>query len=139
MTTTSPDLPPFRESDLEERFVRGHGPGGQNVNKVATTVQLWFDIGGSQLDDEVKQRLRSIGGNRVDQEDRLLIRARRHRTREQNRREARERLAALIERASSPPKQRRKRRGQSRKAARARIDAKRRRGALKRDRRRIDD
>ena len=131
--------PPFSEQDLEERFVRGHGPGGQNVNKVATTVQLWFDIDGSSLADDVKHRLRQLGGSRLDQQGRLLIRARRHRTREQNRREARARLAALIDRASSPPKKRKRRRGESRKAAKKRIDAKRRRGALKRDRQKVDD
>ena len=93
------------DADLEMAFVRGSGPGGQNVNKVASAVQLRFDLAGTQaLTDAVKQRLRALAGRRVTDEGALLIIARNHRTQEQNRREAHERLADLIREALIPPK-----------------------------------
>jgi ribosome-associated protein len=93
------------DSDLEMAFVRGSGPGGQNVNKVASAVQLRFDLAGTQaLTDAVKHRLRALAGRRVTDEGALLIIARNHRTQEQNRREAHERLAELIREALIPPK-----------------------------------
>jgi ribosome-associated protein len=93
------------DSELSLSFVRASGPGGQNVNKVASAVQLRFDlIGSSSLDERVKLRLRALAGHRVTDDGSLLIIARNHRTQEQNRREAGERLAELIRRALVVPK-----------------------------------
>ena len=95
------------EGEFREDFVRSSGPGGQNVNKVATTVQLRFDIAASTLPIEIKHRLTRIAGRRVDRRGILRIEARRFRTRERNRKDARQRLAELIGRATEPPKERR--------------------------------
>jgi ribosome-associated protein len=95
------------DSDVSLAFVRGSGPGGQNVNKVASAVQLRFDLlGTASLDQRVKLRLRALAGRRVTDDGALLIIARNHRTQEQNRREAFERLADLIRRALIEPKTR---------------------------------
>lgn len=96
------------DGELSWSFVRSSGPGGQNVNKVATAVQLRFDLEGSAaLSADVKTRVRALGGRRVTADGALLIIARNHRTQEQNRREAGERLAELIRRSLAPPKARR--------------------------------
>ena len=96
------------DAELSWVAVRSSGPGGQNVNKVATAVQLRFDLAGSAaLGPDVKARLTALGGRRVTAEGALLIVARAHRTQEQNRREAGERLVELIRRSLRPPKPRR--------------------------------
>lgn len=95
------------DNDFSLSFVRGSGPGGQNVNKVASAVQLRFDLAGtSALADPVKERLRALAGRRLTDDGAILIIARNHRTQEQNRREAAERLADLIRRSLTPPKPR---------------------------------
>jgi ribosome-associated protein len=98
---------PLPEQDLQFQFIRGSGPGGQNVNKVATAAQLRFDLAGTHaLSPAVKARLRALAGHRVTTDGALLIVARNHRTQEGNRREALERLQDLIQRASVEPKKR---------------------------------
>lgn len=100
--------PPVREEELEFRFFRAGGPGGQNVNKVETAVQLRFDAAGSpSLSDDVRERLIELAGARATRDGLILITAQRFRTQERNRQDAIERLAALIERARHVPKARR--------------------------------
>jgi ribosome-associated protein len=95
------------DRELELAFVRASGPGGQNVNKVSSAVQLRFALGGSAcLSEPVKSRLRRLAGRRLTEDDAILIIARNHRTQDQNRREALERLADLITRALIVPKTR---------------------------------
>lgn len=96
-------------SELDFNFVRADGPGGQNVNKVSTAVQLRFDVPGSRsLPEEVKTRLTKLAGKRVSQEGILMIESKRHRTQEANRTDALARFYALLQKALEKPKRRKK-------------------------------
>jgi len=98
----------IHESEIEERFLRASGPGGQHVNKTESAVQLRFDVARSSLEPGVKQRLVRLAGSRMTREGVLVIRAENQRSQDRNRAEARERLRVLIERALTPPKPRKK-------------------------------
>jgi len=96
------------EDEVEEHFIRASGPGGQNVNKLASAVQLRFDVRRSpRLTEEVRARLERLAGRRLTREGVLVINAQRHRTQERNRADARERLVDLIRRAAVAPAPRR--------------------------------
>ncbi|HEY3730617.1 MAG TPA: alternative ribosome rescue aminoacyl-tRNA hydrolase ArfB [Steroidobacteraceae bacterium] len=129
-------IPP---QDLQFQFVRASGPGGQNVNKVATAAQLRFDLAGTgALAPQVKQRLRVLAGARLAADGTLLIVARNQRTQEGNRREALARLEQLLARASVEPKRRLATRPTSGSRQR-RLEHKHQRQKIKRLRRRVDD
>ncbi len=119
------------ENEIKERFIRASGPGGQNVNKLSSAVQLRFDIRRSpSLPADVRARLERIAGHQVTKDGVLVITAQRHRTQDMNRRDARQRLFDLIERAAVAPKKRRPTRP-SKGSVQRRIEHKTRRGALK--------
>jgi ribosome-associated protein len=123
------------DSEIGFQFVRSSGPGGQNVNKVATGVQLRFDAANSpSLPDDVRERLIRLAGKRVTEEGVLVINAHQHRSQERNRQDAIDRLVALIRQAAQPPKTRRKTRPTA-ASERRRLEGKRRRSELKRLRR----
>jgi len=98
----------IHESELEFAFIRSSGPGGQNVNKVATAVQVRFNVDNSLLPQDVKTRLKHLAGNKVTGDGELLIEAKKFRTQEQNREDALNRFIDLIQRAFKKPKTRRK-------------------------------
>jgi ribosome-associated protein len=123
------------ESELAFEFVRSSGPGGQNVNKIATAVRLRFDARRSpSLPEDVRARLLALAGRRAGEDGVLTIRAERHRTQTANRRDAVERLVALVRRAAVPPKKRRKTRPSAASRER-RLESKRRRSRTKAGRR----
>jgi ribosome-associated protein len=119
------------EQYLQESFIRSSGPGGQNVNKVATAVQLRFDAGKfPALDEEVKIRLKRLAGRRMTAEGVIVIEARRYREQEKNRTDARERLVLLIRRAIEKPRPRRQTRP-TRASIQRRVEGKKKRGNVK--------
>jgi ribosome-associated protein len=131
MIQITPDIS-IREAELKLDFIRSSGPGGQNVNKVATAVQLRFDVFKSpSLPGEVRRRLVRIAGKRVSKEGVLVIDARRFRTQEKNRQDALERLSQWIRRAAEKPKKRVKTKP-TLSSREHRLEAKRRRGEAKR-------
>ena len=119
------------EDELEERFIRSSGPGGQNVNKLSTAVQLRFDLRHSpSLPDPVRMRAERLAGSRLTREGVLVITAQRHRTQERNRQDALERLIDLLRQAAVPPTPRRPTRP-TRASRERRIEGKKRRSAIK--------
>ncbi len=127
------------DDEIAIEYIRSPGPGGQNVNKVATAVQLRFDIrGSSSLPGEVRERLIRLAGKRVTAEGVLIIDASRFRTRERNRADARERLARWIRKAAEAPRPRKKTRPSAQSDVR-RLEEKRRRGETKKARRGVPE
>ena len=119
------------ERELEEHFIRAPGPGGQNVNKLASAVELRFDVRRSQsLPDDVRARLERLAGSRLTREGVLVIDAHRHRTQARNRQDARARLVHLIRRAAVAPVPRRATKPTAGSRER-RLQSKKRRGAIK--------
>lgn len=132
MSDTAAPPPEIPAGEVRFAFVRSPGPGGQNVNKLATACELRFNVGSTSLLDAAgKERLRRLAGRRLTRDDEILIEAHRLRTQEQNRRDALDRLAALIVAARHVPKARRKTRP-TKGSVERRLDSKRKRQQTKR-------
>ena len=129
----NPAPPPLPEEALEERFLAATGPGGQNVNKVATAVQLRLDVYALRLPPDAFARLKILAGSRWTLDGGIIVTARRFRTREANRADARTRLAEIVAEARIRPERRIKTKP-SRAAKTKRVDSKARAGAIKRNR-----
>lgn len=128
------------KNEIHEEFIRSSGPGGQNVNKVATAVQLRFDVRNSaSLPDDVRERLISVSGKKITKDGVLVIKAARFRTQEKNRRDAIERLVDLVKRAAAPPPKPRRETRPSKAAKERRMETKRRQGELKTMRRSVSE
>ena len=123
----------INENELHFDYIRASGPGGQNVNKVATAVQLRFDARASSLNEEVKSRLIRLAGKRVNDEGVLLIEAKQFRTQEQNREDAIQRFVALVRKATVKPKARKKTKP-TKASKEKRLEVKKRRGEVKKSR-----
>jgi ribosome-associated protein len=127
----------LHENEIKLEFIRASGPGGQNINRVSSAVQLRFDAARSPaLSEAVRTRLKKLSGQRMTADEILVIKAQRYRTQERNREDAIERLIALIRQAAIIPKQRRRTKP-SAAARQKRLAAKRRRGEIKRQRRSV--
>jgi ribosome-associated protein len=124
----------LHDDEIEEQFIRSSGPGGQHVNKTSSGVQLRFDVANSpSLPEDVRQRIKGLAGSRLTSDGVLVIAATTNRSQLANRKEATDRLVALIQAAEKVPKQRRKSRP-SKNAKAKRVDSKQKRGALKKTR-----
>ena len=137
MKTTLP--PAIPEEELKFSFIRASGPGGQNINKVATAVQLRFDVSNSpSLPGEIKQRLIKLAGARMTRDGEVVLDAKRYRSQERNRADAVQRLMHLIEKASQQPKVRHATRP-SLASNRKRMESKKRHAAIKKERQSVND
>ena len=130
MLEITPDFQ-IDENELQIDFTRASGPGGQNVNKVATAVQLRFNVRDSLLSAEAKERLTHLAGKRITSEGILLIEAKRFRTQEQNREDALQRFVELVRKSFEKPKARRKTKP-TKASKEARLKEKKRKGEIKR-------
>ena len=128
----------LNEDEIKVEFIRSSGPGGQNVNKVATAVQLRFDVANSpSLPEDIRKRIVIIAGKRVTEDGILIISARRYRSQDKNRKDASDRLLQLIRRAAMKPKIRRKTKP-TKVSKQKRLESKRHRGQIKKTRRPVN-